>query len=89
MYRSVVTRYNGYWGLVEHHISVVSNIAEGSGRRNERDHLRFLRMARGSVCEVECQLLLCRDVGYLDPAMWRTLDGHCREVGKMLNGLIR
>ena len=70
-------------------ISVVSNIAEGSGRRNERDHVRFLRIARGSVCEVECQLLLSRDVGYLDPATWRVLDSHCREVGKMLNGLIR
>ena len=69
--------------------SVVSNIAEGSGRSNERDHARFLRIARGSICEVECQLLLSRDVGYLESAARLTLDSHCREIGKMLNGLIR
>ncbi len=70
-------------------VSVVSNIAEGSGRKNERDHARFLRIARGSICEVECQLLLSRDVGYLESAEWQVLDNHCREIGKMLNGLIR
>ena len=70
-------------------ISVVSNIAEGSGRRGERDQARFLIIARGSNCEVECQLLLSRDIGYLKSAEWETLDDHCREIGKMLSGLIR
>jgi four helix bundle protein len=69
-------------------ISIVSNIAEGSGRRTDRDQTRFLNIARGSVCEVECQLLLSRDVGYLKPDAWETLDGNCREIGSMLNGLI-
>ncbi len=70
-------------------ISIVSNIAEGSGRRADRDQARFLNIARGSVCEVECQLLLSRDVGYLKSDAWETLDGNCREIGRMLNGLIR
>ena len=69
-------------------ISVVSNIAEGSGRRTSRDQGRFYQMARGSVCEVECQLLLARDVGYLQPTSWAILNDQCREVGRMLNGLI-
>jgi len=69
--------------------SVVSNIAEGCGRYNDRDELRFFRMARGSVAELECQLLLSRDVGYLESKSWLMLDKDCREVGKMLNGLIR
>jgi four helix bundle protein len=47
-------------------VSVVSNIAEGSGRQGDREHVRFLRIPRGSVCELECQLLLSRDVGYLE-----------------------
>ena len=51
-------------------ISVVSNIAEGWGRHETRDQVRFLKMARGSNCEVECQLLLSRDVGYLKSAAW-------------------
>jgi four helix bundle protein len=39
-------------------ISVVSNIAEGWGRHETRDQGQFLKMARGSICEIECQLLL-------------------------------
>ena len=70
-------------------ISVVSNIAEGSGRQADREQTRFLRIARGSICELECQLLLSRDVGYLKSASWEGLDGRCREIGRMLNGLIR
>jgi len=69
--------------------SVVSNIAEGAGRKSDRELARFLRIARGSVCEVECQLLLSRDLGYLKSDGWGPLDADCREVSKMLNGLIR
>ncbi len=70
-------------------ISVVSNIAEGWGRYEARDQARFLKIARGSICEVECQLLVSRDVGYLKSDSWEKLDRSCREIGKMLNGLIR
>ena len=69
-------------------VSVVSNIAEGSGRQSDRELARFLRIARGSACEVECQLLLSRDLGFLQPDSWVGLDSDCREVSKMLNGLI-
>jgi four helix bundle protein len=70
-------------------ISILSNIAEGSGRQSDREQVRFLRIARGSTCELECQLLLSRDVGYLKPADWLILDSDCREVGRMLTGLIK
>jgi four helix bundle protein len=70
-------------------ISVVSNIAEGSGRQSDKELARFLRIARGSVCEVECQLLLSRDLGFLPEVSWMALDSDCREVSQMLNGLIR
>jgi four helix bundle protein len=70
-------------------ISILSNIAEGSGRQTDREQVRFLRIARGSTCELECQLLLSRDVGYLKPGDWLILDSDCREVGRMLTGLIK
>jgi four helix bundle protein len=70
-------------------VSVVSNIAEGSGRQSDKELARFLRIARGSACEVECQLLLSRDLGFLQQDSWTTLDSDCREVSQMLNGLIR
>ena len=43
-------------------VSVVSNIAEGCGRRGDRELARFLRIASGSTCEVETQLLLSKDL---------------------------
>jgi four helix bundle protein len=63
-------------------ISVVSNMAEGSGRQSDRELARFLRIARGSVCELECQLLLARDLGFLKSEEWMALDPECREVSK-------
>jgi four helix bundle protein len=69
-------------------VSVVSNIAEGAGRRNDRELARFLSIARGSVRELECQLLLSRDLGYIASDSWRVLDSDCQEVSQMLNGLM-
>jgi four helix bundle protein len=70
-------------------VSVISNIAEGSGRQGDREQIRFLKIARGSVCETECQLLLSRDLGYLDAPAWKLLDQDCQEISRMLNGLVR
>jgi four helix bundle protein len=69
-------------------VSVVSNIAEGSGRLGDREHIRFLRIARGSVSEVECQLLLSRDLGYLGSSAWTVLDEQSQDLARMLTGLI-
>ena len=46
-------------------VSVISNIAEGCGRQGDKELSRFLRIARGSVRELDCQMLLSRDLGYL------------------------
>jgi len=70
-------------------VSIVSNIAERSGRSGDGDQARFLRFARGSVCEVECQLLLSRDLGYVDAIHWKHLDDDCQTLSRMLTGLIR
>lgn len=47
--------------------SVSSNIAEGCGREGDRELARFLTIAAGSTSELEYQLLLARDLGYLPP----------------------
>jgi len=69
-------------------LSVVSNIAEGSGRQSDREQSRFLRFARGSVHEVQCQLLISRDLGFLTSDKWLVLDGAVQEVSKMIHGLV-
>jgi four helix bundle protein len=70
-------------------VSIVSNIAEGAGRQSDRELARFLRIARGSVRELECQLLLSRDLGYMPPDLWIALDRDSQDISRMLNGLIR
>jgi len=70
-------------------VSAVSNIVEGSGRLGDREHVRFLRIARGSVCELECQLLLSKDLGYVQSEAWKGSDKACQELSRMLNALIR
>ena len=69
-------------------VSVPSNIAEGYARFADGDLLRFLRIARGSLAEVETQLTLARDLGFLLPATLTTLLTSSDEVGRILTGLI-
>ena len=69
-------------------ISVPSNIAEGKGRYSQRDFLHFLLQARGSINEVETQLLLAQDLDYLPEEQTNQLLAQSKELGKILNGLI-
>lgn len=46
-------------------LSISSNIAEGCGRRSDRELRRFIRISMGSLAELECQTLLARDLGML------------------------
>lgn len=70
-------------------ISIPMNIAEGKGRGSLKEYIQFLTVARGSVEEVKYQLLLARDLGYLDEESYTETSKGYDQVGKMLNGLIR
>lgn len=70
-------------------VSVCSNIAEGCGRQGDRELVRFLHIARGSVRELECQLLLSCKLGYLQQDAHAALDATSQEISRMLNRLIR
>ena len=69
-------------------VSVASNIAEGYGRTSAREYVRFLAMARGSDYELETQLLLCVDLGYLKDEEAATALALGKEVAKMLTTII-
>jgi four helix bundle protein len=67
--------------------SVSSNIAEGCGRRSERDIARFLTIAAGSASELEYQLLLAHDLEYLPKDAYANLNEQVAEVKRMLYSL--
>jgi len=69
-------------------VSISSNIAEGKGRYSQRNFLYSLLQARGSINEVETQLLLAQDLDYLPEEQTNQLLAQSKELGKILNGLI-
>jgi four helix bundle protein len=69
--------------------SIPSNIAEGQGRATAADFRRFLSIALGSCAEIETQLILADDLGYLDDASSKPLLQDISEVARLLNGLYK
>jgi four helix bundle protein len=70
-------------------VSVASNIAEGYGRGSTHDYLRFLRIARGSLCELDTQLQFASDLGYLASTDGQSLAMLIQNTERVLAGLIR
>ena len=70
-------------------VSVPSNIAEGQGRGPTQDFVRFLSIARGSLQEVDTQLILSTRLGFLAEDHYGQLSDLITETAKLLNGLIR
>ena len=68
-------------------VSVPSNVAEGWGRSSTADYVRFLGMARGSLYELQTQLWIAMDLGYVAPD--GVVAGLLQENERLLNALIR
>jgi four helix bundle protein len=71
-------------------VSIPGNIAEGQGqgRLSEKEFRHFLGQARGSLTELETQLQVAENLGYLQKEEVAGLLQSCGEVGRLLNGLI-
>ena len=61
-------------------VSVPSNIAEGAGRKTQKEFIQFLFIALGSLAEIETQLEIARRQGYV-------LDGYCKNVNNLVYSL--
>jgi four helix bundle protein len=68
---------------------VPSNIAEGQAHFNKREFLHFLRHARGSLAEVETQMLLAKRLNYISDKDEEALSKQVDELGRIMSGLIR
>lgn len=69
-------------------MSVPSNIAEGKGRFSRKELVQFLLHARGSLLELETQVMITQRVGYLDQEQSDSLSTMIDEVARLLNGLV-
>ena len=70
-------------------VSVTSNIAEGFSRETAKDKIRFYFMSRGSVAEIQSQLAIARDIGYLKLDDFNAVALKSITVHKLIGGMIK
>ena len=70
-------------------VSVASNIPEGYGRESTASYVQFLRIAQGSVKELETHAVIAQNVGLLAPDAAAELQASFDSIGRMLRALVR
>lgn len=70
-------------------VSIPANIAEGAGRRSQKEFLHFLSNSQGSASELETELIIANNLGYLDEASFARLIGQLERIGRLITGLGR
>lgn len=70
-------------------VSIPSNIAEGYGRKSIKEYLQSLYFVYGSLCELETQILLSGDLGYINNAIIEKIEKDIGDIERMLKALIK
>lgn len=70
-------------------VSVISNIAECFGRFNTKEKMQFYRISAGSLMELQNQLLIARDIGYITEAIFTNIAEQSISAIRLINGLIK
>jgi len=70
-------------------ISISSNIAEGKSRQHTNEYIQFLYIGLGSCAELESQITIAKQLGYLNNAIEKEIIGELDYIGKMLTNLIK
>lgn len=68
-------------------VSIPANIAEGAGRESDKEFCRFLSIAQGSASELETELLIAKNLGYLSSEDFELIFEEINVVGRMIGGL--
>lgn len=82
-------RYNLCSQIQRASISIVSNIAEGLSRNSDKEKVRFIEIAYGSLMEVYCQLQISVDLFYISAQQFDTLKLSIDKIANKLNALNR
>lgn len=75
--------------LIRAAVSITSNIAEGFGRQGTKEKIQFYYLAQSSLSEVQNQLIIAKDVGYIDDNVFNEIWNQTVIVHKLLTGLIK
>lgn len=70
-------------------VSIMSNIAEGFGRGGNKEFMQFLSTAKGSASEVQAQLYVALDAGYINQDQFQKLYSETEATARMIAGLLR
>lgn len=64
-------------------VSIMANVAEGFGRRSDKEFANFLNMAHGSISEVQSHLYVALDLNYIDQTSFTKLNSLLDEISRM------
>ncbi len=70
-------------------ISIPTNIAEGAARKTTKEYIQFLYVSRGSLSEIDTQLEISLQLGYINSENYTRIIEEVNEIGRMLSGLIK
>jgi four helix bundle protein len=70
-------------------VSIPANLAEGAGRRSQKEFSHFLSNSQGSASELETELIIANKLGYLDEANFSRLISQLERIGRLITGLAR
>ena len=70
-------------------VSIPSNMAEGCARRNTREYIQFLYVSLGSAAELETQLIISSNLGYINENDNQNILKNLEEIIRMITGLIK
>lgn len=70
-------------------VSIPSNIAEGYGRSYTQSYIQFLRISRGSLLELETQIIIAKELNFVTDADYKIMSGLITEESKMINAFLR
>lgn len=70
-------------------ISISSNISEGFSRQSKKEKVQFYFTAKGSLTELQNQLIIARDLSYINSTEFTTVADQTVQVHKLINGLIK
>ena len=81
--------YNLKDQIIRASFSIMLNIAEGFGRRSNKEFTHYLEIAHGSCSEIQSALYIAIDRKYINDSDFKTFYDECDEISKMIMGLIK